>query len=91
MGLDAAGLDAIAALLDAADEPRATAAALRGRLPGFTVTVCDAADIDTETPFRVGRRASLYLVDNADHCWRLTRDAARATGFVIAAHPAGTP
>jgi hypothetical protein len=91
MPIGPAELDAIAAAFDAGTEPRVTAAALRGSLPGFTVTLCDARDLDGEAPFRVGACASLYLVDNADHCWRLTGDAARATGVVVAAHRAAVP
>lgn len=61
---------------------------LRERFPDLSLTRCDAADIDTETPFREYGRFSLYLVDAADHCWRLTDDPRRATGIVVAVRKA---
>jgi hypothetical protein len=61
---------------------------LRDRFPELSLTRCDASDIDTEIPFREYGRYSLYLVDGADHCWRLTDDPARATGLVVAVRKA---
>jgi hypothetical protein len=61
---------------------------LRERFPELSLTRCEASDIDTETPFREYGRYSLYLVDGADHCWRLTDDPRRATGLVVAVHKA---
>jgi hypothetical protein len=63
-------------------------AVLRDRFPDLSLTRCDHSDIDTETPFREYGRYSLYLVDGADHCWRLTSDPARATGLVVAVRKA---
>jgi len=64
--------------------PETVFAELRERFPELSLTRCDASDIDTETPFREYGRFSLYLVDSADHCWRLTDDPSRATGLVVA-------
>jgi hypothetical protein len=63
-------------------------AVLRDRFPDLSLTRCDPSDIDTETPFREYGRYSLYLVDGADHCWRLTSDPTRATGLVVAVRKA---
>ncbi len=60
--------------------------ALRQQLPKLSLTRCDASDIDAETPFRAFPRFTLYLVDGADHCWKLTSDPARATGLVVVQH-----
>jgi hypothetical protein len=84
MPLDASELTAIDALLAEAATP-ALVADLRRRFPGMTVTQCDPSDVDLEAPFRVAAGVSLYLVDGMDHCWRLTTDAARATGLVVVA------
>lgn len=85
MALSDAELDAIEGLLAAAAPAETAIPALRERLPGLSVTRCDASDVDAETPFRVWPHVSLFLVDAADHCWRLTSDPARATGIVVAA------
>ena len=37
-----------------------------------------------EAPFRRLVNADLYLVDGRQHCWRITRDPAIATGVVFA-------
>jgi hypothetical protein len=89
MALGATDLVEIAAVLDAQAEPAGAVADLRRRFPALTVTRCDPSDLDLETPFHAGARFSLYLVDSTDHCWRLTSDAARATGLVVVAHQAG--
>lgn len=86
MALDATELAEIEALLAAPDEAARVVGELRRRFPAFTVTRCDLSDLGVETPFRTSPRFSLYLVDSADHCWRLTSDAARATGLVLVAH-----
>jgi hypothetical protein len=62
----------------------APAAELRRRLPGLTVTQCDASDVGVEAPFRVYSAYDLHLIDGRDHCWRLTADPACATGVMIA-------
>jgi hypothetical protein len=85
MPLDAAELSDVEALLAETGEPAHVVTALRHRFPSLTVTQCDPSDVDLETPFREMERVSLYLVDGMDHCWRLTTDTARATGFVVVA------
>lgn len=83
MPLDAAAVSAIEALLTEASEPAGFVAALKQRFPTLSVTRCDPSDVDTETPFLSKPPLTLYLVDGLDHCWRLTTDAARATGVVV--------
>ncbi|SIR46427.1 hypothetical protein SAMN05421829_11656 [Aromatoleum tolulyticum] len=60
--------------------------ALRAALPGMVFTRCDASDMDGETPATRAGDYDLYLVDNSDHCWRITTDPQHAGGVVIAAH-----
>jgi aspartokinase-like uncharacterized kinase len=88
MALSTTELAEIEAVLDTEAEPARVVADLRRRFPALTVTQCDPSDLDNETPFRAWSRFSLYLVDSADHCWRLTSDAARATGLVVVAQKA---
>ena len=57
---------------------------LRRDLPGRVITLCDAADMTEGRPYREYPRFDLYLVDGTAHCWRLTLDAAAATGLVVA-------
>ncbi|NMG43861.1 hypothetical protein GPA22_08965 [Aromatoleum toluvorans] len=59
---------------------------LRAAFPGMVFTRCDASDMDGETPAMHAGGYDLYLVDNADHCWRITADPQRAGGVVLAAH-----
>ena len=60
--------------------------ALRTAFPGMVFTRCDASDMDGETPAMRAGDYDLYLVDNSDHCWRITTDTQRAGGVVLAAH-----
>jgi hypothetical protein len=64
-------------------EPPAPAE-FRARFPGLTLTRCDVSDVGNEPPFREYPSFNLYLVDGADHCWKLTTEPARATGIVVA-------
>ncbi len=57
---------------------------LRRDLPGRAITICDAADMTADRPYREYPRCDLYLVDGSAHCWQLTLDAAAATGLVVA-------
>jgi hypothetical protein len=88
MALSATDLADIEALLNTQDVPANVVTELRRRFPTMTVTRCDPSDVDLETPFREWPACSLYLVDSADHCWKLTADAARATGLVVVTHQA---
>ena len=56
---------------------------MRGSLRGLTITGCSEDDL-TEEPFREEPAYLLYLVDSKDHCWKMTREPANATGIVIA-------
>jgi hypothetical protein len=87
MGLSEDDFAAIDQML-AAGANAAGLADFRQRFPGLSLTRCDAADVDTETPFREYPGLSLFLVDAHDHCWRITSDPARATGIVVARHKA---
>jgi hypothetical protein len=86
MTLSANELAEIEASLAAPDADIGVLADLRRRFPRVSLTRCDASDVGVESPFREFRKFSLYLVDGADHCWRLTGDAARATGIVVVPH-----
>jgi hypothetical protein len=85
MGLSENDFAAIDSMLGAGGD-LAGLADFRRRFPGVSLTRCDAADVDTETPFREYPGLSLFLVDANDHCWRITSDPARATGIVLARH-----
>lgn len=58
-------------------------AELRRRFPALSLTHCEASDM-TEEPFATFERYDLYLLDNGDHCVRLTADPACATGLILA-------
>ena len=88
MALNEGDLTAIDAMLSGGAEASGLAG-FRQRFPGLSLTRCDAADIDTEVPFREYPGWSLFLVDATDHCWKITGDPARATGIVVARHKAG--
>ena len=66
------------------------AAEFRRRFPGLSLTRCAASDMNSEQPYRRTPGFDLYLVDRADHCWRLTAESARATGIVLAQRPLPT-
>jgi hypothetical protein len=85
MGLSETDICQIETLAQAANCTASAVADLRQRFPALSLTSCAASDIDDATPFRAWPHLSLYLVDGNDHCWRLTDNAARATGLVIAA------
>jgi Family of unknown function (DUF6129) len=86
MTLNANELAEIEAVLAAPDADTGVLGELRRRFPQISLTRCDASDVGVEPPFREFQRFSLYLVDGADHCWRLTNDTARATGIVVVPH-----
>jgi len=86
MIMSADELTEIEGLLAARDADARIFGELRRRFPSISVTRCDASDIGVEPAFREFERFSLYLVDGHDHCWRLTGNAARATGIVIVPH-----
>ena len=88
MALSAEELAEIEALLEAPGADGRALADLRRRFPHLSLTRCDASDVDSDEPFRTYARFDLYLVDGADHCWRLTSEPERATGLVVAEHKA---
>jgi hypothetical protein len=85
MALTADDLADIDAVLASPEADARALADLRRRLPGLSLTRCEASDVDADEPFRAYPRFNLYLVDGAAHCWQLTSDPARATGLVVAA------
>ena len=78
----------IVSVLDSVGPSVDGVAALKARFVGLSFTRCHPSEVDTETPFFERETFSLYLVDAADHCWRLTDDPQRATGLVVAARGA---
>ncbi|MGD0633381.1 MAG: hypothetical protein ABSA13_03750 [Beijerinckiaceae bacterium] len=89
MTLSINDLSAIDDVLNGPDAGTKAFAALRARLPGLTLTRCDASDV-TETPFRTYRLFDLHLIDSSDHCVRIVPDIAGATGIVLARKEAST-
>lgn len=77
-------LSRIDEMLATAVSERAALNLLREAATGLSAIRCDAEDMRDETPFRVYPRCDLFLLDGRDHCWRITRDPAAATGFVVA-------
>jgi hypothetical protein len=84
MALGTDELTVIEGVLSAQNAEANPLVVLRKRFPHLSWTRCDASDV-TETPFRTYPRFDLHLVDNADHCVKITDDPARATGIVLAA------
>lgn len=83
MGLEQAQLTAIADAVDDATAPD-LAARLRAQFPGLSFTVCADDDIIAARPVVEREGFNLYLVDGGSHCLSLTRDAASASGVVVA-------
>lgn len=83
MAVDQAQLQAIA---EAIDDPLAAelVGRLRGSFPGLSFTVCADDDIIAARPVVERDGFNLYLVDGSSHCLSLTRDAASASGVVVA-------
>ncbi len=90
MSISEQNLLAIGEMLASAEADAATIAELRQRLPGLSLSRCDAHDVADETPFRTFARCNLYLLDARDHCVRITSDPAVATGFVLSSKGADT-
>jgi aspartokinase-like uncharacterized kinase len=86
MALSENDLTELQAMLQVGKDRSVMVADLRRRFAGMTITECHPSDVDMETPYFALPLFSLYLVDNTDHCWRLTRDASRASGLVVVAH-----
>jgi len=90
MAIDQNALQRIDAALASASDERHAFAWLRSAVAkGVSVMRCDALDMRDETPFRSYAGCDLFLVDGADHCWKITSDPQRATGFVLA--PSAAP
>lgn len=81
MALSADDISALDTLLGGAEAGKDAVMRVRQRLPGLSLTQCDASDIDHQQPFRDYPRFSVFLVDRSRHCWSITGDATRATGW----------
>ncbi len=90
MGLSAADIEEISALLGAPDAGAAALTQLRARFPQLSLTRADPSDIGMEPPFRQYERFDLYLVDGSSHCWSLTGAPELATGLVVTARWGGS-
>lgn len=67
-----------------AEGARDTAAkALKAAFPDTTFTFVHESTM-VEDVYREGKHHMMYLVDAHDHCWVITGDPEKATGFVIA-------
>lgn len=86
MALSQAQLDQVGALLQRAAPGANPLPELRAAFPGLVFSRCDASDMSGETPVLRAGSYDLFLVDNSDHCWRITADPHSAGGVVIAAH-----
>ena len=89
MGLSASDITQIETLLGAPEADAQAVAELRRGFPKLSLTRCDPSDMGVEEPFRSFPRFELHLVDNSDHCVRLTSDPERATGLVVVTLGAG--
>ena len=83
MALGEAEFSVIDAVLSQREAASGVVAELRQLLPSLKISQCDPSDLDLETPYRVWPGFAVHLVDGTAHCWRLTDDAALATGFVV--------
>ncbi|MBD5803348.1 hypothetical protein AZOA_27840 [Azoarcus sp. Aa7] len=86
MSMSPQQLEHVCSLLGRATPAENPLPVLRAAFPGMVFTRCDASDMDGETPALHAGGYDLFLVDNSDHCWRITADPQRAGGVVIAAH-----
>ena len=87
MALSQQQLDQVGALLQGADPVTNPLPALRAAFPKLVFSRCDASDMSGETPVMHAGSYDLFLVDNSDHCWRITADPQHAGGVVIAPQP----
>lgn len=81
--MDTPTLHEALAIAEAADTPRAAAAALRTRLPAIRVVVVDAFDMRGEEPALQGPRRQLHLGASDGHCWTVTSQLAQASGLFV--------
>lgn len=79
-------LSSLAALLADADGSTNPLPYIRGVMPDLALVRCDADDMRGIVPFQRSGSYDMFLVDTANHCWRIIDDLAEASGVVIAAH-----
>jgi len=86
MALNEAFLAGLEKVLEACDQDvpvRSVVAALRERLQGLVILLCDAADV-LEEPWRSYPAFDVHLVDTSNHCTEMALDPATATGLLFA-------
>lgn len=86
MALSQEQLDQVGALLQGADPGENPLPGLRAAFPDLVFSRCDASDMSGETAVARAGSYDLFLVDNSEHCWRITADPESAGGVVIAAY-----
>lgn len=85
MAMAKAELERISILMDRVTEPAHVFQGLKQLLPGFSISRCDAIDVDNEEPFIETETVALYFLDASEHCVRITKNPECATGLVVAA------
>jgi hypothetical protein len=84
MALTDEGLKQIQSLLESEAPASDRVASVRQAFPNLSLTRCDASDMDTETPVLETSAFNVYLLDTSEHCVRITRNPAAATGLIVA-------
>lgn len=84
MAVGAQDLERVAGAFCSGEISAAAVADLRRSLPGVSLSLCDAADVDAARRFRSFPGFDLFLVDGRDQGWRLTLEPSEATGLIIA-------
>lgn len=84
MALTQQAIDDIKTLLATGTAGTELVLGLRKILPGMSVTLCNASDVDSETPVLETSGTAIYLIDTSEHCVRLTTLAEAATGLIVA-------
>ncbi|MBY0579637.1 MAG: hypothetical protein K2P57_11390 [Burkholderiales bacterium] len=77
-------IERIGSFLEACEDRSRIVAEFKKQFPGVSLTRCDSQDMSGEIPFKSIPGFDLHLVDGRDHCWKITQEAADATGVVLA-------
>lgn len=80
----AVDIEQIGAFLESCEDKSQVVPEFRKEFPGISLIRCDPYDMSEETPAKSIPGFDLFLVDGRDHCVKITRDAAVATGIVLA-------
>ncbi|MBW8066678.1 MAG: hypothetical protein GJU73_04455 [Ferrovum sp.] len=76
-------IETIEYFLEGCEDHGNLSAMFKHRFPGVSLTRCEPSDLFGEIPFRRSRGFDIHLVDGRDHCWKITRELAEATGVVV--------